>query len=447
MKKIVFSKYMVLAGVIALLVFFVMTLTASAATRPNGMQIVNSIDSGSGSSGFVINGDKFYTTGYVGDIFAVRSGVTNPANLAAIDSHIDAVAYDGPRNVALSGTTAYVVSQDGGTITSFDVSDNIFDGGDVLDTLGSLTEAWDIAVDGNWAFVSGRGAGDGLYAIDISNPASLNGGVAPSAQQTLNAADFGSFDQPSGIAIYGTTAFVAVEDNDNNGSLADGSGGVIAVDISDPAGAGLSVLGAYTSPDLRGARDIVISSDGKTAFLALVASSGAYTVASIDITNPTTPTLKDIDNTGSTAWGIGMDGDYLYVTDPAARRLHAYDVTDPSNITHLESLPTGYSVDVKVAGSYAFVSDYTSGDIHAVELSPSTGGAVSSSSSGDRRRMPRRQTSTLVTQESLSALPVDDIKVFQSFLISQGHGVGMPVDGIVGPLTMDAWSDFIQVYS
>jgi len=52
----------------------------------------------------------------------------------------------------------------------------------------------------------------------------------------------------------------------------------------------------------------------------------------IDISNPTTPTLKGNYNTSSYAWGVQVVGNYAYVTDDSSG-LQIIDISNPTTPT------------------------------------------------------------------------------------------------------------------
>ncbi len=94
---------------------------------------------------------------------------------------------------------------------------------------------------------------------------------------------------------------------------------------------GLSVIDISTAPieiatlDLPGlANDIEV--DGSTAYLSLAAEG----IASVDISNPTAPSLLDIEPTKGNAFSMGLVGNTLAVG--AYTRLETYDVGNPSDI-------------------------------------------------------------------------------------------------------------------
>jgi Ca2+-binding RTX toxin-like protein len=81
----------------------------------------------------------------------------------------------------------------------------------------------------------------------------------------------------------------------------------------------------------------------------------------IDISNPTTPTLKGNYNTSGWAWGVQVVGNYAYVADYESG-LQIIDISNPTTPTLKGNYYTsGYARGVQVVGNYVYVADAYSG--------------------------------------------------------------------------------------
>jgi hypothetical protein len=183
----------------------------------------------------------------------------------------------------------------------------------------------------------------GLQAIDVSNPAAPT--LLRSWAPTSSAND---------VAIAGDYAYVA-----------DGVNGLKIVNLKTMATEG--GLDTTANPFLMiGAQSSLgIAVFGDYAYLA----DGAEGLKVVNIKDPTAPVLKGTYNTDGTAWGVfvgqTMDGNtlktYAYVAD-GAKGLLIIDVTNPLSPTKVGTRDTtGTAYRVTVAGDYAYVADDTAG--------------------------------------------------------------------------------------
>ena len=195
--------------------------------------------------------------------------------------------------------------------------------------------AWDVAVDGHFAFVAGDGGG-GLQVLDISDP------TEPFV--------VGSYDSPGlarGIAVSGDLAF-----------LADASA-LLILDVSDPTAP--APLGSIATAGF--ARRVAISGD----YAYLAAESAG--LRAFDVSDPTAPTevgtLDTID-----ARDIVVAGEIAYLSDVVAG-LHVVSIADPAVPSLLATVNVGGSQGLDVAGDHAFVA--TTLGVNVVDISdPST---------------------------------------------------------------------------
>ena len=233
----------------------------------------------------------------------------------------------------------------------------------------STTNAWGVAVDGNFAYLCDFT--DGLYVLDITVPtipAGLGVVAIPGSARDVAVADqyayvaagpeglqvvdvsvpnapvvIGSFNTPGiadGIHVEGDLAYVA-----------DGSAGIHIFDVSDPTTPSLE--GTYNTAGF--ARDVHVS--GHFAYVADW-DSGLVVVY---VQDPTTPVLAGFYDTSGLSAGVWVCGDELYLADMAAG-LRVLDVTDPTAPQLVATYNTpGTAWRVTVEGDRAYVADLYSG--------------------------------------------------------------------------------------
>jgi len=96
---------------------------------------------------------------------------------------------------------------------------------------------------------------------------------------------------------------------------------------------------------------------GNYAYVA----DGSNGLVIVDVTNPEAPTLKGSYDTAGTSWGVAVAGNYAYVAD-WDNGLVVIDISDPEAPTLKGSYDTaGNSHGVAVAGNYAYVADGSDG--------------------------------------------------------------------------------------
>ena len=187
-------------------------------------------------------------------------------------------------------------------------------------------------------FVSGNYAyiadgSDGLIVLDVSNPGS------PKL--------VGSYDTDGtayGVYVNGNYAYVTTQ-HVNNQEV----GGLVVFDISDP-----------TNPTLIGRNDkgwYEICVRGGYAYVA----DGFDGLDVIDVNDPSNPVLVGNYDTGNYAVGVYVTGNYAYVADQSDG-LDILDVSNPSHPEFMGNYDTGdYAVGVYVTGKYAYVAAENSG--------------------------------------------------------------------------------------
>ena len=273
----------------------------------------------------------------------------------------------GPREVAVSGDTAFVADDTG--LQIIDVSDlknpvvtgkvyinaakgisvsesTVFVAGDNLritdmsdpknpSTIGAAdtpgtARARDVMVSGDTAFVADD---SGLQIIDVSD---LSEPVTIRVEPMSYATD---------VTVSGTTAFVNC-----NPLWVGGWGGVQIMDVSDPENP--SLIGAESALH---AFDATVS--GTAAFMA------GYGLKIIDMSSLENPVIIGAVDTPPSYYapGIAISGTTAFMTQTQPG-LEIIDVSDLENPVIIGAVDTpGYSGEVKVSGNMAFVADGSAG--------------------------------------------------------------------------------------
>ena len=150
-----------------------------------------------------------------------------------------------------------------------------------------------------------------------------------------------------GVAVAGNYAYVA-----------DNSGGLQVIDISNPANP--QRVGGYDTAG--NALGVAVS--GNYAYVA----DDAAGLQVIDISNPANPQRVGGYDTAGNALGVAVSGNYAYVADDAAG-LQVIDISNPANPQRVGGYDTaGYADTVAVAGNYAYVADDTAG-LQVIDIS------------------------------------------------------------------------------
>ncbi|RME92941.1 MAG: hypothetical protein D6766_09140, partial [Verrucomicrobia bacterium] len=140
------------------------------------------------------------------------------------------------------------------------------------------------------------------------------------------------------VQVVGQTAYVAV-----------GGGGLLIVDVSDPAHP--TRLGGHDTDGI--ALDVALS--GNRAFVA----DGPAGVVVLDVSDPAHPVPLGHHDTEGEALAVAVSGRLAFVADGPAG-LVVLDVSDPANPVRLvsrEAEPYRLIQDVAVSGDRAFVVD------------------------------------------------------------------------------------------
>ncbi len=225
----------------------------------------------------------------------------------------------------------------------------------------SLTSTWTSAAGGtvpyaqalkkvgNYLYlgVADEDADKGLSIIDVSNPAApVRSAFFPS--QTGAASISGWADDTLGLDVSGNYAYLATY-----------MGGLVIVDISNPA-----------APAYSGKLDIASESwdvkvSGNTAF---VANYGG--IRAVNITNKAAPALLSTLNLGNSPRKIDLVGTKLYAA--TATTMDIIDISNPAAMALLGSYTMGggnEAFSVVVSGNYAFVAKYGGNAVLVLDVS------------------------------------------------------------------------------
>ncbi len=200
------------------------------------------------------------------------------ANFADPESLVQRGAFDTPglaKDVVASGNYLYVADQDG--LAIIDCSDPY-----ILTPLQRValpTSVNYVDIQGSLAFVTNSAD---LHIINVANP------LSPSVLTSYNTPG-----SAQAVAVIDTFAFVA-----------DGTEGVLALSVADPANP------RYLSRYIAGGSSVSTVDVGDSTVFAGTASGGIY---ALDYAQPDTLRLLDDYNTGNTIWQVNYDSHYLYV--------------------------------------------------------------------------------------------------------------------------------------
>ena len=270
-----------------------------------------------------IDGNYAYVTNQAEGLKVVN--ITDPTNPYVIGTYdTDSIA----QSVYVDGNYAFIADYEGDqnyeNILVLNVSDssnpNQLGNCSSFDVVGDL--AWDIVVDGDFAYVANGGGG--LCVIDVSIPSS------PEVIEKRNTP--------------GTSYNLVVEGN--YVYLADGSNGLVVLNVTDPTS--VSIEATYNT-GISSAVEVVV--EGNYAFVVDIING----LVVVDITDPTTPAFA-----GSWSKSGASDayiyGDYLYVTD-INEGLLVVNITVPSSPTLINtiSLP-GLAQSIVIEGINAYIA-------------------------------------------------------------------------------------------
>lgn len=194
----------------------------------------------------------------------------------------------------------------------------------------------DIAVSGNYAYVTNAKTSNGFSVIDISDPEN------PSELAELNVGGKGR-----NVAVSGSYAYVTIEKKNPGFGI---------VNISSPSSPSLVStlnIGDYGS-------DLYIS--GNYAYVGVDQSSDSFTV--IDISNKSNPSVVATLDFGDGVQDVEIYGDYAYIgLDDDEEGFKIVDISNPLLPQEVASLDVGEEVNaIEVNGIFAFIGIEDSSD-------------------------------------------------------------------------------------
>lgn len=300
---------------------------------------------------------RLLTTDSVGNVLAAASlpqataqavsGLT-PQGSARLDVTISNQLFgQQPADVALNGTTAYVVSQESGGLQVIDCSSPQ---PVLLSTTPTSAGPVSVATSGTMAYVGTR-ASNKLELFDCSNPA------APVLRSVTNLAGVAI-----SVNVQGTMAYVFLA----NKTLQ-------IFDCSNPAS---PVLQSTTLLSGAGFSSPVGGALTGTRFFALF--TDAYHVW--DVSDPANPVFSVFDQTPGMAAGIAINGNNLFISTSFGNKIAIYDLAQSVSPMMLSEISTGVSssrCDLAVSGGRLFLSDFTNNKLHVIDVSNPSAPALS----------------------------------------------------------------------
>jgi hypothetical protein len=267
-----------------------------------------------------------------------------------------------PRDVAVSGTHAYVAAYEDGFLV-IDITNPA--SSQIVGSVDTPGSAYGVAVSGMHAYVADYSSG--LQVIDITNPASpqivgsvdtpgFAYGVAVSGMHAY-VADYGSGLQVIDITNPASPQIVGSVDTpgsaqevavaDTHAYVADDDFGLQVIDITNPVSP--QIVGNVDPPGR--VYDVAIS--GTLAYVA----EGTYGhLVVIDITNPASPWVVGSVDTWEPARGVAVSGMHAHVAELWSC-LQVIDITNPANPQIVGSVDKdGYGYGVTVSGTHAYLA-------------------------------------------------------------------------------------------
>jgi hypothetical protein len=295
----------------------------------------------------------------------------------------------------------------------------------LLGTYSTPQRATDVELVGTLAYVTGGGGG--LEVVDVSDPAT------PAYQSRIDTNGFAR-----SLNIVGSLVYIANE-----------AGGLQIVDITDPLSPTLQ--GKLTIPNLSFSSVHVVDDLAYVAYS--VGPGGPISTPTtpnglqiIDVSDPLSPTLRTIFDTGTATTDVQVVGDYAYVT--ASNKVLMLGVSDPDNPQLLDEITlAGESEGIYVQANRIYVTGYmlglqilSSSAESTATITPS-GGQLASIDGSLRLDFPTGAVSDTVTITytsliSPTQLPPDDRTMARNFQLEARDSSGQPVAQFAKPFTM-----------
>lgn len=375
---------------------FIETPAPGSATTPQRLTAFGSLQNdGSGRRVFnmprdvVVQGDRAYVTSYNSHSLEIID-ITNRANPQLLNRFIhagDPTSYfKAPSALAVQQNFVYALAggTGNGSLQIIDVRDeqNPRFRGWVLHSPTAqphLYGAKDIVVVGNYAYVTVSGfelRSNGLQVFDVSNPDN------PIPAGYINHGSLGArLYGANGLFVSGNYAYITV--------TGFGFEGMQIIDISNPQQLRPAGFIGHTSrAPMIGAEDVFVT--GNNAYVAVSGqSSGGVTavpvpaLSIIDVTDPNNPQPRASVQHGAPALLDGANNvvvvnNIAYVTAANSRAVTAINVADPSNPTHIHSLPASPTppqmyfnqlTGMWVSGGYVVTVSDRSGSLEIIDTS------------------------------------------------------------------------------
>jgi hypothetical protein len=276
--------------------------------------------SSSATTQVVVNGGRAYQVNtnalYVFDVMDPET----PVQIASF-------APGAGTSLGIAGTTVFSVSSTGLRAIGCSASPT------TLGTTTLLETAYQIVVDGAYAYLGGNGGGGPrkLQIINVSNPASM----AAVGLLTLNNACYA-------LAKYGSYLYSA--SLYSAGSIA----GIEIINVANPAAPGVSatlMTAAYLNS---------LAIVGST----LYALHGSKWLKIYSLTTPTAPELLgsyDLSSTTGSPVCVAVAGKYAYITYSSTAKIQALDVSNPASVVDFGWISTGGITGESLAPASGYV--------------------------------------------------------------------------------------------
>ncbi len=300
----------------------IMVIDVSDPGRPVGRSFLNlpgySLD-------LALEGSRLFVAGYGAGLHIVDiSNPLGPYSLGSYSTHGSALT------VQVKDEQAYVMTDSTGLVI-FDVHQ--VSSFSVASTLGISDQVWDVAVRNDLALVS---LGDaGFEAVDVSD--------------VRHPRRLGAFDTP------GSARHIAFDDR-GLAYIADIEGGLIIVDVADPAKPRL--LSILSSHRVHG-----VDVSGTVAYVA----AGEDGLLIVDVSNPMSPTLLGVYDTAGIAFRVRFRDNLVWLAD-GDNGLLIIDVSHPAQPILRGRYSTGLNAyDFDLHGNLAFYA--SSLGLHILDIS------------------------------------------------------------------------------
>lgn len=325
-----------------------------------------------------VSGNYVYqvTTGGVFQILDISpkqipGQINNPYNEASWLS--------GVNSVAVSGTTAYVISANTSRLTAVNVSNP--DSPALLSTIynGALKEGRSVALSGNYAFVGTANSGYQGAVVNFSNPAAMSfvtdiyqsgsglkgktagnyhfwirdgfgadklSATSIASMPTEVTYDSATIVNPMDFAISGNYAYVCTSSQD-----------LQVVNIANPAS--MTIVATLSDAGFESCDSVVIS--GNNLF---VVGSTNTKLTVVSIATPTVPSITGslVDARFTDVRAMRIVGNYLHLVNGSPKLLATVDITTPASPVMLDSTASGISFpkDMTFSGNTGYIADNSS---------------------------------------------------------------------------------------